>query len=126
MGRLTQEATTTQTTEVVLSPRLKAALQTKLTAYAKLAAAKKDIKAKMDTLTDELGALRDEAEEMSVSLEGYGTVTLVAGTYSKFNPKRFVAAGGILALYQEAVEIKPKAAFTKVTVPGADKDDDEL
>lgn len=126
MGKLTQEVTTTQITEVTLSPKLKLALQTKLTAYAKLATDKKALKLRMDKLTDELGALRDEAEEMSVSLEGYGTVTLVAGTYKKFNPKRYVAAGGNLAVYNEAMEEKPRKAYNKVTVAGvADDEGDE-
>ena len=112
-------ATTTQTTEVQLSPKLRQALMTKLMAYRQLADQKKAVVAKLEKVTEELGVLRDEAEEMSVSLEGYGTVTLVAGTYKKFNPKKFVALGGNLAVYTEAVEEKPKAAFTKVTVPGA-------
>jgi hypothetical protein len=125
MGKQALTATVTQTTEVVLSPKLRQALQTKLTAYAKLAADKKVLKARMDALTVELDALRDEAEEMSVSLEGYGTVTLVAGEYSKFNPKLFVALGGELSTYKAAVELKPKKAFTKVTVAGVAEDDND-
>jgi ABC-type phosphate transport system auxiliary subunit len=125
MGKQALTATVTQTTEVVLSPKLRQALQTKLTAYAKLAADKKGLKARMDALTVELDALRDEAEEMSVSLEGYGTVTLVAGEYSKFNPKLFVALGGELSVYKAAVELKPKKAFTKVTVAGVVEDGDD-
>jgi hypothetical protein len=124
MPKLTQDVTTTQTTEVVLSPKLKAALQTKLTTYAKLAAEKKALKLRMDALTEELGALRDEAEEMSVSLEGYGTVTLVAGIYKVFNKKRYVSLGGELALYEQAMEEKPKKAYNKITVPGADEGDE--
>jgi hypothetical protein len=62
---------------------------------------------------------------MSVSLEGYGTVTLVAGEYSKFNPKLFVALGGELSTYKAAVELKPKKAFTKVTVAGVAEDDND-
>ena len=119
-------ATTTQTTEVTLSPKLRQALMTKLTAYRQLADQKKVIAAKLEKLTEELGDLRDEAEEMSVSLEGYGTVTLVAGEYSKFNPKKFVSLGGDLSIYKDAVELKPKKAYTKVTVVGvADEAEDE-
>jgi hypothetical protein len=122
MGKL--EVTTTQTTEVVLSPKLRQALQTKLTAYAKLAETKKALKRDMDKLVAELDVLRDEAEEMSVSLEGFGTVTLVAGTFKKLNLKTFVAMGGELAVYNAAMEEKPKAAYTKITVPGASDEDD--
>lgn len=126
MPKLTQEVTVAQTTELVLSPKLTLALQTKLTAYAKLAAEKKALKLHMDKLTAELDLLRDEAEEMSVNVEGYGTVTLVAGEYSKFNPKLFVSLGGELSVYKAAVELKPKKAFTKVTVAGvADDQEDE-
>lgn len=121
---LRQEVKTEQTTE--LSPKLRQSLQAGLTLYAKLAEQKKALKAKMDALTEQLGALRDEAEEMSVSLEGYGTVTLVAGEYSKFNPKLFVSLGGELSVYKAAVELKPKKAYTKVTVAGvADDAEDE-
>lgn len=124
MGGLRQETTTTQTTKVELSPKLRQALQTKLTAYRQLAEQKKVIAAKLEKLTEELGELRDQAEEMSVSVEGYGTVTLVAGTYKKFNPKLFVTLGGELALYEQALEEKPKKAFNKITVPGADERDE--
>jgi hypothetical protein len=120
MAKLTQEVTTTQTTVVELSPKLRQALMTKLTAYRQLTEQKKAIVAKLETLTAELDAIRDEAEEMSVSLEGYGTVTLVAGTYSKFNPKKFIALGGNLAIYEEAVEVKPRKAYAKVTIAGTE------
>jgi vacuolar-type H+-ATPase subunit D/Vma8 len=123
MGKL--EVTTTQTTEVVLSPKLRQALQNKLTLYKTLNEQKKVLKAKMDALTEELGLLRDEAEEMSVSLEGYGTVTLVAGTYKLFNKKRYVSLGGELAIYEQAMEDKPRKAYNKVTVAGASESDDE-
>lgn len=123
MAQLTQSVSTTQTTERVLSPKLRQALQSKLAMYRTMAEQKKAIQKRLDALTDELGALRDEAEEMSVSLEGYGTVTLVAGTYKKFNAKRFVSIGGNLAQYNEAMEDKPRAAYNKITVPGAADDE---
>lgn len=126
MGKLAQTTDVVPEPEVVLSPKLRLALQHKLKVYADLAAQKKALKAKMDAVVQDLDTLRDEAEEMSVSLEGYGTVTLVAGEYPKFNPKLFVSLGGELSVYKAAVELKPKKAFTKVTVAGvADDEGDE-
>lgn len=119
---LRQDATTTQTTATELSPKLRQALMTKLTAYRALAAAKKEIAGKLEKLTEELGDLRDQAEEMSVTVEGYGTITLIAGTYKSFNKKRYVALGGELALYEQAMEDKPKKAYNKITVAGVDND----
>lgn len=124
MPKLAQMATVTTTTEVVLKPQLRKKLQLKLQEYAKLAAEKKALKTRIDKLTKELGDLRNETGEMSVSLEGYGAVTLVAGTYKKFNEKRYVQLGGELALYQQALEDKPKKSYEKVTVPGAESDDE--
>lgn len=125
MSKLSQDVTTTQTTVLELSPKLRQALMTKLVAYRQLADQKKAVVAKLEKLTEELGALRDEAEEMSVTVEGYGTVTLVAGEYSKFNPKLFVSLGGELSVYKVAMELKPKKAYTKVTVVGVGDDEDD-
>lgn len=118
MPRMSQEVTTTQTTEVLLAPKLKQALQTRLLQYAKLQKELKAIEARMETLKAEMGDLRDEAGEMSIALEGYGTVTLVCPTYKKFNPKLFVANGGELATYNQSVEEKPKSPYNKITLPG--------
>jgi hypothetical protein len=115
-AKLSQEVMTT--TE--LSPKLRQALMTKLTAYRQLADQKKAVVAKLEALTEELGLLRDEAEEMSVTLEGYGTITLVAGTYKSFNKKRYVALGGELAIYDQAMEDKPRKAYNKITVAGVE------
>jgi hypothetical protein len=112
--------------ELVLEPTLRKALQTKLTAYAALVAKKKALKADMDKLAKELVDLRDETGELSVTLEGYGTITYCGGqTFKKFNPKKFVQLGGNLAVYNEAVENKPKKAFDKITVPGVDEGGDD-
>lgn len=124
MSKLEQVATVSSTQEVVLEPKLRKRLQLKLQEYARLSAEKKELKAKIDALTTELGALRDETGEMSVKLEGYGTITLVGGDYQKFNKKLFVKLGGDLQVYEEAREWKPKKSFNKVTIPG-DKDDEE-
>jgi hypothetical protein len=125
MSRLAQTATVSTTQEVVLEPKLRKRLQLKLQEYAKIHAQIAPLKAKLKALTQELGAVRDETGEMSVALEGYGIVTLVAGTYKKFNEKLFVRIGGDLGLYKEALEEKPKKAYNKITLPGGSDDEDD-
>ena len=125
MSTMAQVATTTTTQEIELKPVLRKKLQMKLREYAVLAAQKKQLEAQLKELSVELGDLRNETGEMSISLEGYGTVTLVAGTYKKFNPKKFVSLGGELAVYTAAVEEKPKRAYDKITVPGLSEDINE-
>jgi D-lyxose ketol-isomerase len=122
MAKLTQTTEPITEAAVVIEPKLRQALQTKLTAYAALQAQVKAIKARMDSLVEEMGTIRDETGEMSVKLDGYGSITLVAGTYKKFNPKRYVQLGGNLAVYNEANEDRPRKAYNKVTVAGAEKD----
>lgn len=121
----TATATTTTTAEVVLAPKLRKRLQLKLQEYAILAKLRKALTLKLEGLTNELGALRDESGEVSINLVGYGTITLVAGTYKKFNPKTFVRLGGELSIYNEAMEDKPKKAYNKVTVPGNTEENEE-
>ncbi len=120
-------ATTTTTEEVQLDPRLRRKLVTKLQAYAKKTAEIKKLTAEKDKLVSELGALRDESGEVSLRLEGLGTITLVAGTQKKFNPKKFEALGGDLAIYNQAFEEKPKKSYEKITLPGerASAEDDQ-
>src|SRR4051812_46422869 len=122
MPKLTQTTDLTPEPTVVIEPKLRQALQVKLTAYAAVATQIKALEAKKSALAKELGALRDETGEMSVKLEGYGTVTLIASTYKSFNPKKFVMLGGELEIYNQAVEDKLKKAYDRITLPGADTD----
>ena len=117
MPKLTQTATVSTTEEVHLDPRVRTRLVTKLKAYAEKHAQLKALEAEMDTINAEVEDIRSDIGEQSVKLEGF-TVTLVAPTYRKFSAKKFVAAGGDLALYNAAIEEKPKRAYTKISVPG--------
>jgi hypothetical protein len=118
MPKLTQTTEPTLSVATTLEPRIKTALQAKLRMYASRLAVKKVIEAELAELTAEMAALRDEAGEMSISLPGYGTTTLVASTYRKFNPRLFVSLGGELEIYNQAVEELPRKAFEKITLPG--------
>lgn len=111
-------ATVSTTSEVALSPALRRKLVTKLGEYAKKKAEIAELQVKQDAIKAELGALRDETGEQSVTIKGHGTITCVAGYHKKFNPKKFQALGGDLAIYKLAVEEKPKKAFEKITLPG--------
>jgi hypothetical protein len=122
MPRLAATATVTTTTEVRLEPKVRQKLLTKLRTYAGKKAQLDALKAEMESLNTEIEDIRCDIGEEKVELEGF-SVKLVAGTHSKFNPNKFVAAGGDLAIYNQSVEIKPKKAFTKITCPGAKEEE---
>ena len=124
MPKLQQTVTTTTTQEVKLSPSVRKKLLLAFKVYAELAQQKKAIKLAMEKQTRILAEVREDLGEESISIDG-NTTTLVAGLYKKFNPKKFVSLGGELALYEQAVEEKPKKAYEKVTVAGVKNEDDE-
>lgn len=111
-------ATVTTTQAIKLAPKLRTKLVSKLGAYAKLVEQRKELDAQIKALQGDLDVLREETGEQSLKLEGHGTITLVAGTYKKFNEKKFVSLGGDLEVYQQAIEERPKKPFVKVTLPG--------
>ena len=124
MPKLQQTVTTTTTQEVKPSLSVRKKLLTAFKVYAELAQQKKAIKLAMEKQTRILAEVREDLGEESISIDG-NTTTLVAGLYKKFNPKKFVSLGGELALYEQAVEEKPKKAYEKVTVAGVKNEDDE-
>lgn len=109
--------TATTTHEIKLAPTIRRKLLTKLKTYAELRSQLKIIESAMEKQKAEIGALRDETGEQSIELEGF-KVTLVAGVRKKFNPKKFVAIGGDLDLYNQAVEEKLNKPYEKISVPG--------
>lgn len=117
--------TTTQTTEVKLAPALKTKLTRKLKEYTTLKGQRDGIDAAMKKLSGEMGEIRDEAGTTSLKLDGVGTITLIASTFKKFNPKRYVSLGGDLAVYEQSIDIKPKKPYNKVTLPGEKAESDE-
>lgn len=127
MPRLSQQVVTTVTakSEVKLAPGLKTKIQNRLK-LAKVAKAALD-KAKADFEREKmiLGGLREQAGEQSLTLDGYGTITEVRGTSKKLDKKKFVAAGGSLAMLEAATVETPKKAYELVTFPGDDDDSDD-
>ena len=117
------KVTTTTVEEVKIEPKLRKKLQAKLSAYAGLQEQLKPIKHAIAKVVAELDELRADLGVMSLDVDG-NKITLVDARYKKFNPKKFVSLGGDLAIYNQAVEERPKKPFTKVTLK-SDKADDE-
>ncbi len=109
--------TTSTIQEIKIEPKLKKKLLGKLSALAGLREQKAAIEHAIRKVTDELGEMRDETGAMSINVDG-STITLVASTYRKFNPKRFVALGGDLSIYNAATEEHPRKPFNKITLKG--------
>lgn len=123
MPKVALEATVSTTKTVKLEPRVRRLLQTKLQEYFVKKQAIKRLEAEADKIKDTLESLREETGEATVTIEGYGTITLVAPMRKKFNEKRFVAAGGDLAIYNQSFDNVPSTPYTKVSPPG-EKDAD--
>lgn len=117
MPRIAQTVTVSTTQEITIKPSLRTKLLKELRQYAALKATLDETQGKMDAIKAKVGDLRDDTGEQSVSLEGF-TVTLVAPTRKKFNPKLFVSNGGDLAIYNQSVEEKPTKSYEKITCPG--------
>ena len=109
-------ATVSTTKEIKLTPVLTRKLLTELRTYAELKDHIKTLEYAADKHKATIGKLREETGEQSVSLEGF-TVTLVAGTRKKFNPKKFVSLGGEIEIYNQAIDEVPTKPYEKVTCP---------
>jgi len=118
------EATTTTTEDVKLDARVAKALKQRLLTYQVL---KDEIKVKEEAakkLAGEIDTIRDDAGVVTLSFLGF-KITMIAGTYRKFNMKRYVALGGDPEIYRQANEEKPRKAYTKISLPGDNDADDE-
>lgn len=110
------QQTVTVQDELVLSPKLAKQLDLECQVYLRLKKQQKALEAQIDESKAKLGAIRDDVGVESLERNGF-KVTLVAGTHAKFNEKKFIALGGNLAIYKEAVEIKPSQPYEKITIP---------
>jgi hypothetical protein len=115
--------TTTQTTELKLSPRLKSKLLQKLKTYAELRTRFKALEAEMEAQKGEIGLLREEAGVQSLALEGF-KVAEITGLRKTLNPMKLIAMGVSVDMLEEATEVKPNKPYTKITVPGEKSDRD--
>ena len=115
-------AKATSTTDVTINASTRRKLLTEFKAYAALHAELAPIKHAMEKIKGRIQELRESTGSSSVEIDGFKTVE-VASTYKKFNPDKFVALGGSLTMYNEAMEDRPKRPYEKVTCPG-EKDED--
>lgn len=109
--------TTTNKTNVCISGIQKARLLNKLKSRAELQQQLAVLEHAMKRNTDEIEEIRADIGEKSFELDGY-RVTRIEGTYKRFDPKVYLAAGGDLRVYEAALVEKPKKPFTKITMPG--------
>lgn len=116
------QQTVTVTEELTLTPKVAKKLTLELQVYQKARQEMKAAERRMEASKVKLGALRDELGVESLEHDGC-KVTLVAGTHTKFNEKRFIALGGELAIYQQALETKPSKPYELVSVPKVESDD---
>lgn len=121
MPKMQQTVTATTTQEITIAPKLRLKLLTKFKLYEQQKLLLDSVQEKLDAIKAEIAEIRDETGETSLELDGYKT-TLVAGERKKFNPKKFIAAGGDLAIYQQAIEIKLNKPYEKVSGPWSKRD----
>ena len=117
-------ATVKTTKEVKLQPRVSAKLRLKLSSYQTLAEQIKALKLQKKNLTADIGKLRAETGEQSLSIDGF-TITEVRGTTSKIDQKKLIELGCAAAWIEEATTRKPKRPYEKITCPGDEEDGDD-
>lgn len=113
----TLTATTTQTTEVVLAPRLKRKLLTELRAFQEVKTQISALQNALDAHKVSIEKLRVESGENSLGIEGF-KISLVSPVRSSLDKKRLLEAGVSMAQLEQGTVTKPTKPYTKVTVPG--------
>ena len=108
----------TTTTEITLKPALKTRLLKELRTYAMLRSQMTDLELALDKHKAAIGGIREETGEQKLEIDGF-SVTLVAPIRKKFNPKRFVAEGGDLAIYNNAMDDVTSRPYEKISCPGS-------
>lgn len=116
------QAKATTTTDITIKPDIRRKLLTELRAYGELAMQLKPIKHAMDKHKGRIRELRESTGSSSIDIEGF-KIKDVHSVHKKFNPDKFVALGGDLAIYNEACEDVPRKPYEKITVPGVSDED---
>lgn len=125
MPKLSLEPIAETRSETTIEPKLRKQLLTKLQNYQRLHAQFKALETALATIREEIGTLRDDTGEMSITLDGF-KVTLVAGERKKLNQKKLIALGCAPAWITEATDIRPTKSYNKVTLPGEqDRNEDD-
>jgi hypothetical protein len=88
-----------------------------LRAYAELKREQTAIQKAMDGHRDNIGKLREETGEQSISLNGF-IVTEIRGTITTLDKKKLIAQGVTVAQIEAATITRPKRSYEKITLPG--------
>jgi hypothetical protein len=115
MPKLTQSTTV----EVEVEPRIIEEAETKLRLY-------KELKAELERVKDELGALVTEAGvNLNLGKEIGSVGQVPAGETTKLNKKKLVALGVKMSLIEQATLTTPRKPYIVVRVPGDPEPTDE-
>lgn len=135
MPKLSQTTSVTTTTEVELSPKLKAQLKAKLEEFAGLRGEKKATKKKEDKIKLELETLFSDAGEYNALVAGVTVETsigpiplkeVIGGTKKTFQKKLLMtrhklSVEQVAALYKES----PKADYLSISLPRDPEDEED-
>lgn len=99
-----------------LDPKLEQQLRAKFQLIQRAHRNLKAAEAEEDRLKAELGAMREEEGVEKLGIDGFN-VTLRCDTYEVLDEKKFIALGGDLAIYRQALVRKPKKQYELVTYP---------
>jgi len=125
---MTSTLTTTQTTEVKLVPALKRKLLLKLRAYEELVAQAHAIKSAQTKIKGEVETLFIDADEFAALQDGAAVgdykLKYVSPVRSSLDKKRLLAQGVTMAQIEFATVSRPTKPYVKITVPGADEDEE--
>jgi len=109
--------TTTQTTDVALTPALKVKLLKQLNIYAALRVQQQAIEAAMNEIKATVGTLREQAGVNSLALEGFH-VTQVTSVRTSLDKMKLLAMGVTTDMLHAATVSKPGRPYEKITCPG--------
>lgn len=111
--------TTTQTTDVQITPAQKVRLRRQLTEYSRLGSEIEALETKRAKTKTAVEAVQVEIGAEKIDFEGF-KITLVAGGVSKkLDEKKLVAQGVTTAQIENATVYTPKKSYTLITPPKA-------
>lgn len=116
--------TTTTVEQVKLKPQIAKKLKLKLNNYAALTQEMRTLKAAMALELEGIEGIRAETGVDKLEFDG-AKITRVSGTQKKLNHAKLIQLGCAATWIEQAMEEKPKKAYTKVTLPGEKDYDDE-
>lgn len=115
----TLTTTTTVTTAVEISPRIRKKLLENLKAFADLKAELKAIEHTMELHKVSIDILRAETGEANLALDGF-RISLVSPTRSTLDVKLLLQQGVSMGQVNNATVTKPTKAYIKISIPSED------